>query len=195
MMKTTLDSLGFAINDGYIHVYNVDPLTSEFIGESDEYLTFGVGLPADSCLDEPLVAKEGFAVIRIDGAWSYTEDHRNKIAYSIETGQKIAITELGPLSDGITIHSPNTPFDKWNGSTWVTDNLALKQDAVDKAKADKYKLESLAKDMIEKLTDAIEFDMALDGDDLKLKEWRKYRVLLNQIDVTMAPEINWPTQP
>lgn len=194
-MKTTLDINGFALSDGYIHVYSSDPITGEFVSETDEFVTYGVGLPANSYIDEPLAPKAGFAVTRINDSWSYVEDHRNEIVYSIETGREITVTELGSLSNDMTTYAPNTTFDKWNGSEWITDHIELKQADIDKAKADKYRLESLAKDMIEKLNDAIEFDMSLEGDDLKLKEWRKYRVLLNQIDVTMAPEINWPTQP
>lgn len=194
-MKTTLDVNGFALSDGYIHVYNSDSTTGEFVGEADEFVTNGVGLPANSYLEQPLPPKPGFSIIRLNGTWVYTEDNRNKIVYSVMTGQEITVTELGPLNDDVTIYAPDTAFDKWNGSEWVTDNLALKQADIDKAKVDKYRLELLSKDMIDKLSDAIEFDMSLEGDDLKLKEWRKYRVLLNQIDINLAPNINWPSQP
>ena len=51
-----------------------------------------------------------------------------------------------------------------------------------------------ANENISILQDAIDFDMAEDGDEEKLKLWKKYRILLNRID---ASDINviFPEKP
>lgn len=45
------------------------------------------------------------------------------------------------------------------------------------------------------LQDAVDIDMATDEETLRLAEWKKYRVMLSRIDVTAAPDINWPEKP
>ncbi|KES14496.1 Caudovirales tail fiber assembly protein, partial [Gilliamella apis SCGC AB-598-P17] len=52
-----------------------------------------------------------------------------------------------------------------------------------------------ANENISILQDAIDFDMVEDGDEEKLKTWKKYRILLNRIDVNQAPDIEWPEKP
>ncbi|WFQ78519.1 tail fiber assembly protein [Xenorhabdus sp. SF857] len=43
--------------------------------------------------------------------------------------------------------------------------------------------------------DAIDLDMATDAEKSALTAWRKYRVLLNRVDCSTAPDIHWPEQP
>lgn len=194
-MKTALSDKGFAVSDGFIRIYNVDPATGEFIHYSDEFLTQGVGLPAHSFIEPPLEAKEGFAVCRTESGWEYRTDYRNSVAYSIESGSQSRVTELGELPAYLTFLVPKTQFDQWNGSEWITDLAAQRQAEIDVAKAEKHQLEQKAKEMIEKLSDALDLNMALDGDEARLTEWRKYRVLLNQLDINTASDITWPLQP
>lgn len=193
-MKTTLKN-GFAVSDGYIHVYHVDIVTGEYIFQSDEYLAQGVGLPANCYVEQPLEPKEGFAVCRTESGWEYRADHRSDMVYSTETGQQVTVVELGELPANLTLSVPITQFDKWNGSEWVTDLAAQRQAEIDVAKAEKHQLEQKAKEMIEKLADALALNMALDGDEARLTAWWKYRVLLNQLDINTAPDITWPLQP
>ncbi|KER01192.1 tail fiber assembly protein [Photorhabdus temperata] len=44
------------------------------------------------------------------------------------------------------------------------------------------------------LQDAIDLDIATDNEITTLKEWKKYRVALNRIDI-IPPNIEWPEQP
>ncbi|GKX50609.1 tail fiber assembly protein [Budvicia aquatica] len=194
-MKTTLSDKGFAVSDGFIHIYNVDPATGEFINESEEFLIQGVGLPANSYIDQPLKAKKGFAICRTTFGWEYKADHRGDVVYSTDTGYQSQITELGELPANLTFLVPKTQFDKWNGSEWITDLAARRQAEIDAAKAERYQLEQKAKEMIEKLSDALDLNMSLDGDEARLTEWRKYRVLLNQMDASKVPDIDWPVAP
>lgn len=43
--------------------------------------------------------------------------------------------------------------------------------------------------------DAVDLDIATDSEKSSLAAWRKYRVLLNRVDCTTAPDIKWPEQP
>ncbi|OCG60814.1 tail fiber assembly protein [Gilliamella sp. Nev3-1] len=44
------------------------------------------------------------------------------------------------------------------------------------------------------LQDIIELDMQKSNEEEQLKRWKKYRILLNDIDVTQT-KINWPKKP
>ncbi|ELV3371565.1 TPA: tail fiber assembly protein [Klebsiella pneumoniae] len=45
------------------------------------------------------------------------------------------------------------------------------------------------------LQDAVDLEIATEKEVSLLTEWKKYRVLLNRIDSSQAPEITWPTKP
>lgn len=45
------------------------------------------------------------------------------------------------------------------------------------------------------LQDAVDLGMATEEEKESLLEWKKYRVLLNRVDVSKAPEIDWPEPP
>lgn len=194
-MKTTLDNQGFAIADGYIHIYNTNPVTNEFTNESDEYLTSGVGLPANSYLDKPLPVKIGFVVVRGSNGWEYLVDHRNETIYSTETGQPLTVTEVGDYPKNTTIIAPTTAYDIWNGKKWVTDNVAVTTADIDAAEAEKSRCRAIADAAIVPLSDAVELDEATAEEVEKLKEWKKYRIALNRIDTSTAPDIEWPITP
>ena len=65
-------------------------------------------VPGFATLIEPPVAKEGFARVFADGAWSEIEDHRGKTFWTAE-GAEQTITELGPLPDGLLTEKPVLP--------------------------------------------------------------------------------------
>jgi hypothetical protein len=50
-------------------------------------------------------------------------------------------------------------------------------------------------DVIATLQDAVDLDMATDAEKTALTALKKYRVLLNRVDTTKAPDITWPDQP
>ncbi|EKN4863496.1 tail fiber assembly protein, partial [Yersinia enterocolitica] len=63
---------------------------------------------------------------------------------------------------------------------------------ISQAKIDKSKLMSDASDKVEILKDRIEA-----GQDkaAELKLWKSYRIALDDIDVSTAPDIEWPVAP
>ena len=64
MTTAILNENHLASQAGTVTVYNFDALSREYLGSTIEYLAVGVGIPANSALDEPLAAKPGFAVRR-----------------------------------------------------------------------------------------------------------------------------------
>lgn len=49
--------------------------------------------------------------------------------------------------------------------------------------------------IIAPLADAVELDLATPQETQRLREWQHYRVQLNRVDLTNAPDINWPEAP
>ncbi|MDE1494907.1 tail fiber assembly protein [Xenorhabdus bovienii] len=54
---------------------------------------------------------------------------------------------------------------------------------------------TLASNAIAPLQDAVDLGMSTDAEKSALTEWRRYRVLLNRVDCTTAPDVKWPEQP
>lgn len=74
---------------------------------------------------------------------------------------------------------------------WVID----KSIAINSFNKQKSELMNYADKQIELLHDSIEFDIADDDAKDKLLSWRKYRVLLNHVDINSVSNIGWPVIP
>ncbi|WP_426576606.1 tail fiber assembly protein [Xenorhabdus stockiae] len=59
----------------------------------------------------------------------------------------------------------------------------------------KKKLLNKANAVIMPLEDAVELDISTVQEITELTKWKRYRVLLNRIDCSTAPDIVWPEQP
>ncbi|WP_315707491.1 tail fiber assembly protein [Brenneria uluponensis] len=195
--QTHLDNTGLAENAGWITVYHVDPQTREYRGASDEYLMQGVGIPADSYADKPTLPEAGQALRRSDdgSAWEQVPDYRGQTAYRTQTGQAQPVTDLGDLPDDVTLLTPVTAFDVWDGSAWVTDTNAQHAAAVTVAQQELTTRRAIANARIEELTYAEELSMATDEEKTALLAWKKYVVFLSRVDTATAPDIDWPTVP
>jgi len=197
MAKATLNKNGIATKAGEITVYNFDLKSREFLAESVEFLAVGVGIPAHSCTDKPVEAKEGYAVCRAlspDG-WEYVADHRGETVYNTTTGQPVEITLPGDYADGVTVISPSTPYDQWNGSEWVTDEDARRKAQVGEAGQIKARLLSEAKSTISLWQTGLQLGIISDEDKASLMAWMLYIQALNAVDTTTAPDIDWPPLP
>lgn len=78
---------------------------------------------------------------------------------------------------------------------WVDIPPLTYEEAVAAAEADKQYLLSEASEAIAPLQDAVDLDMATPEEEALLKAWKKYRVLLNRVDTSTAPDITWPVKP
>ncbi|MBQ0534844.1 tail fiber assembly protein [Providencia huaxiensis] len=189
---------GFVSKTGWVKTYCINEATREYIGATMEHITIGGGLPAGAYLDSPeLPEKDDIAIVRSEDekSWLHVTDHRGKTAYSTETRQPIEVNFISDLPDTLTLLEPKTEFDKWNGKKWVTDIEAQKAVLVAQAEQEKAQRLEEANATITYLQDAIE--VGLDDDDYqaKLTAWKTYRVLLNRVDTSLAPNIDWPEKP
>ncbi|QHJ84157.1 MAG: hypothetical protein [Caudoviricetes sp.] len=150
-------------------------------------------LAPDNALRVKPQFKDGYCPCEKDGGWYLVEDHRDEIVYNIETKESVKIDYLGPLKEGFTSLEP-FQFSKWNGTKWILDEDEQNEFKIKQNKAQKNLLLNEANENISILQDAIDFDMSENGDEEKLKLWKKYRILLNRID---ASDINviFPEKP
>lgn len=193
-IKAVFDSNLIATQAGSAQVFHFDMTSREFIGAEEVYIHVGVGLPAFSCLEEPPVQSENQVAVRSEdnSFWSVTNDYRGITVYDIHTLASHAITEAGPIPDSVTTSAPSTPYDKWDGSAWVTDADA--QHAADVAVADLQKKAAIAQMTadISILQDAVSLNMATDEEKARLVRLQANRVMFNRVDTSLAPNIVWP---
>ncbi|WP_246872058.1 tail fiber assembly protein [Pantoea ananatis] len=93
-----------------------------------------------------------------------------------------------------------TPYHTWDdqNNKWVINDEGLKSQKVDQvqfAAQMKAELMAGATKQIDPLQDAVDLDMATDEEKMQLTAWRKYRVLMNRVDASTAPDITWPSIP
>ncbi|KER05027.1 tail fiber assembly protein [Photorhabdus temperata] len=189
---------GLATQAGWIKVYHANTYSKEFTGTDFEYVAEGVGLSAHSYLDAPdLPDGDNMAVRRSeDGShWEIVPDHRGKIAYDTQTGAQQEVIELDELPETLTFKQPATEFDKWDGEKWVTDVEAQKASQINQAEQQRAALRRQADEVMTVLQYAVETEMASEAEKALLLGWKKYLVLLSRIDISSAPDINWPEKP
>ena len=192
--SAVLDSKGLTVSAGWAVVYNVDA-KGELLQATYQYLPIGVGLPANAYLDAPKSVKDNQAIIHNGQQWTYPKDLRGTIIYSTETGAETTMQEVGEIPDGYTTSKPTSEFDSWDGKKWQLDVSKQHQYEVNQASAKKNQLITDATAQISYLQDAVESEIASEQETQLLAEWKKYRVLVNRIDIEQAPNIDWPNNP
>ncbi|EEW2053964.1 tail fiber assembly protein [Escherichia coli] len=123
------------------------------------------------------------------------EIENEKTVYDVASGDELFISELGPLPENVTWLSPEGEFQKWNGTAWVKDAEAEKLFRIREAEEIKNSLMQVASEHIAPLQDAVDLEIATEEETSLLEAWKKYRVLLNRVDTSTAPDIEWPTNP
>ena len=192
--SAVLDNNGLTISAGWVVVYNVDA-KGEFLQATYQYLPIGVGLPANAYLEAPQSVKDNQAIIHNGQQWIYPKDLRGTKIYSIETGAETILQEVGEIPDGFTELKPTSEFDSWDGKKWQFDKNKQHQYEVNQASIKKNQLLSEAASQLSYLQDAVDSQIASEQETQLLVEWKKYRVLVNRIDIELAPNIEWPNQP
>ncbi|MHA3493178.1 tail fiber assembly protein, partial [Yersinia enterocolitica] len=162
-----------------------------------EYLPLGVGLPAHSVADAPVIQpKTGMALVRdlTENQWITVADHRHQTVYDIETKTESIISALGPMPHNKTLIQPTHEFDRWTGTAWKVDQQALKASHIAAAVQQKTALIKQVSEHINILLDAIAMDNQ-QTDIQQLAALKQYRVALMRIDSNAAPDIDWPELP
>lgn len=193
-IKAVFDSNMIATQAGSVQVFHFNLNTREFIGIEEVYIPLGVGIPASTCLDEPPVQNEYQVAVRSEdnSSWSVTDDYRGITVYDIQTLTSHFITEPGPIPDTVTTSAPSTPYDKWDGSAWVTDADAQHTADVAAANVQKKQMINEVSADISILQDAVNLNMATGDEKSRLTALQAYRVLLNRVETSLAPDISWP---
>ncbi|SIP73338.1 conserved hypothetical protein [Xenorhabdus innexi] len=113
--------------------------------------------------------------------------HNTDVSKLVPVGR--SIVEVESLPDG------------FENNEWVFDGQAVRKKVklpeqhLTEAEAKKKFLIAQASRVIAPLQDAVDLDMATEEEKAALLVWKKYRVLLNRVDCSSAPEIDWPEQP
>lgn len=122
------------------------------------------------------------AVYEQAGTWP--EDAK---AVTAATYQKYAVD---PIPDGKT-RMPN----KAGMPYWANVPQATAEELQEMALREKQKRMQVAVNSLAVLQDAADLGIATEAEAASLKAWKTYRVLLNRIDTTAAPDITWPEVP
>lgn len=197
MTQAVLNKENIATTAGEITVFNYDLVTREYLFSTVEYLAVGVGIPAASCTDAPGDEKAGYAICRKEelSEWEYIADHRGEDVFSTETGEPVVITSLGDYPENTTTLTPLTPFDKWNGSEWVTDTEAQHTADVEAAEQQKDALLLEAQATISLWQTELQLGIISDEDKASLIAWMNYIKAVQAVDTSKAPDITWPDKP
>lgn len=189
-----LNKSGIATTAGWLTVYNAEPEQREYQSVTMEFLAVGVGLPALSYVDKPELPGEGMALVRStdEKRWEAVPDCRGMTAYSTETGQSEIVTIVGDLPDTLTLQAPATPYDKWDGSQWVTDTDAQHVDEVTAANQQKQSLLTEAHQQISGWQTELQLGIISDEDKVRLIAWMNYIKAVQAVDISTAPKITWP---
>ncbi|HHN8340729.1 tail fiber assembly protein [Morganella morganii] len=111
----------------------------------------------------------------------------NDVSTLVPVGRSVA--EIKSLPDG------------FEDGEWMFDGKSVlkkvkpHEQFVAEAESKKQALMSEATVVIDPLNDAVDLGMATSEEESRLKEWRKYRVLLSRVDTSLAPDIDWPVKP
>ncbi|ARF49849.1 tail fiber assembly protein [Pantoea stewartii] len=110
-----------------------------------------------------------------------------------------AVSMLWPVDMSVSeMVVEDYPIDCQADGTWrYTDGLIEKipTDYVAVAENQKSQLMAAANAAIAPLQDAVDLGMATDEESDMLLEWKNYRVQLNRVDTSTAPDIQWPEPP
>lgn len=138
---------------------------------------------------------------------SYLFSKGNNAFYPLSMKADYEASNTWP-EDGITVDATvfmeftgPAPEGKMRGSnkqgepSWVDVPPLTKEESIAQANGLKNTLRNIADSAIAPLQDAVDLDMATDEESAALTAWKKYRVLLNRIDTSVAPGISWPSAP
>ncbi|EPL1955198.1 tail fiber assembly protein [Citrobacter freundii] len=78
---------------------------------------------------------------------------------------------------------------------WGDIPAPTKEELIAQAGEEKALRISEASTKISPFQDAADLGIATEEEVVQLTEWKKYRVLLNRVDISEAPDINWPEKP
>lgn len=128
------------------------------------------------------------------------------IAFADETGSVIScwlsindvnspLVPFNAMSDDVEPYGRELFNDLNDGEFGSVAEYVPPQITPEQAADERKRLQDEALASIAPLQDAVDLDIATDGESALLLAWKKYRVMLNRVDVSTAPDIEWPKVP
>lgn len=198
MKYIELNASGFAAESGYLRCHTCHPKTGEYMGECDEFISQFTGLPGWAFTDGPQgdIASEMVWVRGTEG-WEQVADHRGKMAYDTETHAACQIDKLGELPIGKTLLPPGSPFDRWDGQSWIKDEAAERQAEFKAVLAEQANRIANANQQIAIIKPAVDGGYAKPEHTQLLSDWQRYRYELTMVteQAGWPASPQWPTQP
>lgn len=193
--KIGLNENGLAISAGTISAYHYSEQSGVYVGESEQYLPQGVGLPANATPIAPSDTVSGKVRVFTNGIWQQVEDHRGETVYRIADRIAITVDGIGDYPQGTTPLAPVTAFDVWNGDAWETDLQAQQAAAERAAEAEKAERIAQASSVSQVWQVQLMLGIITDKDKATLVKWMKYIQALQAVETSTAPDIRWPDKP
>ncbi|EOZ4422661.1 tail fiber assembly protein [Escherichia coli] len=196
-MKPVFDENGLATQNGEIRCFYYDSVTSEYMGWSDEFINIGVSMPGHSTDIDPGDEVAGKVAVFNGSNWEQKQDNRGKRVYSTTDKSAVIVDYIGPIHDGYTLITPSSPYDKWDGTKWVTDTVAEHTADVAAAEAEKQDRIDQANEFMnsKQWPGKAAMGRLNDPEKAKYNAWLDYLDALEGVDTSTAPQINWPSSP
>lgn len=174
------------------YYYNASHPLRPLIGQS--YANEGSLPPLNALRIAPDI-KEGFCPCEKDGTWINIPDYRGVTAWDKETARAVIIDDVGELPDTLTTIAPDVDCPKWNGKKWVTDKTAKKESDIAAAEAKKQFLIAEVNAETQMLQTKLALGRIRENEKARLNAWLDYLDLLEAVDTSPAPDIDWPQKP
>lgn len=194
-MTDLFDKNGNALETTTVTVYGFEQQTGEYQATYKTRILAGTGIPGFSTMQVVPASKTGYAFVWNGSTWQELEDHRGEKAYEKATGDAVIVKALGALDDKYTLLEPATPYDKWDGTAWMTDVDAQHSADVAAAEQTKQNLLAVARSTISIWQTELQLEIISDENKRQLIAWLSYIKDVQAIDTSTAPEINWPVPP
>lgn len=180
-------------------IYNYHPGTKEFLSEgqadTDPMVKGNWLIPAHATTVTAPEIQSGYIPVFDGKQWSQIPDYRGVKVYNITTAQESEIKELGELPDDVTTIAPDVEFPKWNGKKWVTDKSAKKDSDIAVVEAQKQYLIAEVQTETQILHTKLSLKRIKPAELELLSAWLDYLDLLEAVDTSSAPDIDWPQKP
>ena len=150
-------------------------------------------MPGNSTDIDPGDEVAGKVAVFESGEWVLNEDHRGETVYSTKDATPYTVDYIGPVHDGYTDIAPSGPYQKWDGKKWVVDKDAQHAADVGTAEQQKAALLAEAKETISLLQTKLLMGRKLTQEETsKVNKALDYIDALNSLDISKAPNIEWP---
>lgn len=114
----------------------------------------------------------------------------NQVDRLFPLGMSVSEVDQTDVPEGLNIHGEWV----WNGTKIIPRQLT-REELIQQAETRRGELLAEASDVIALLQDASDLGIAADEEAAMLLLWKRYRVMLNRLDLSTLPDIQWPERP